>query len=432
MSIASYAYPNAASITRKQLDNGLTVLVYGTPNTESVVIQGSLRTGSVYEPFAQAGLASMTAAALMRGTQQQTGDALSEALENIGAELNPGSGNHRTMVSGRSLAEDLPVLLDVLAESLREPIFPDDDVTQLRTQRTTELKYARQSTRYQAARRFRETLYPGTHPYHYPSYGTLKTLPRISAADLRDFHARTYGPAGMILVVVGAVKPVDVVQRVNTLFGDWQNPSQPAPPTLPDITPPRETVRVKKPLPGKTQSDIVMGTISPARSAPDYRAASLANSILGEFAMMGRIGQVIREDLGLAYYAYTRLQTGEGPGAWHVTMGVAPQNVNLAIDRARDELRRLTTEPVSADDLRDNQSYFTGRLPLRLESNGGLASVLHTMERYGLGMDYLTNYRESVYAITPQDIQEAARAYINPDALIVSVSGPAEDDTDSL
>ena len=93
--------------------------------------------------------------------------------------------------------------------------------------------------------------------------------------------------------------------------------------------------------------------------------------------------------------------------------------------------RRLTTEPVSADDLRDNQSYFTGRLPLRLESNSGLATVLHIMERYGLGLDYLTAYHDAVYAITPQDVLEAARAYINPDALIVSVSGPAADDTDS-
>jgi zinc protease len=430
MNIASYAYPNAESITRQRLDNGLTVLVYGTPNTESVVVQGSLRTGSIYEPFSQAGTASMTAAALMRGTQQHDGDALSAALENIGAELRPGSGNHRTGFNGRALAEDLPTLLSVLAESLRDPVFPDDEVNQLRTQRITELKYARQSTRYQAQRRFQETLYPGTHPYHHSSYGTLDTLPRISAPDLRDFHARTYGPAGMILVIVGAVKPLDVIDRVRELFGDWQNPAQPQPPVLPEAPPPRETVRVKKALPGKTQTDIVMGTIGPARSAPDYRAASLANSILGEFAMMGRIGNVIREQLGLAYYAYTRLQTIDGPGAWQVTMGVAPQNVNLAVDRAREELRRLTTEPVPADDLADNQSYFTGRLPLRLESNSGLASAIHTMQRYGLGLDYLAHYHDAIYAITQQDVLQAARAYINPDALVVSLSGPADSDSE--
>ncbi|MFN8450897.1 MAG: insulinase family protein [Anaerolineae bacterium] len=218
---------------------------------------------------------------------------------------------------------------------------------------------------------------------------------RPSAADprsLAQFHRQFYGASGMIVVVVGAVKAADAVQIVRDQLEDWQNADQPEQPALPDLAPVREAKRAVVPLPGKTQSDLVLGLPGPSRFSPDYQAASLANSVLGQFGMMGRIGRSVREELGLAYYAYSQIEGGFGPAPWSVVAGVNPANVELAIDRIREEIQRLTSEPVGEDDLSDNQAYHVGHLPLQLESNEGIAYTLRNIETFSLGLDYLVNY----------------------------------------
>jgi zinc protease len=424
MTLSGYALPDSRTIFRRVMENGIAVLIYENPVVESVMLYGSLRAGSMYEPLALNGLASMTGAALMRGTQSRDFDAIHSTLEDIGAEFDYGSGKYRLSFSGRSLAEDLHVLVDILADTVRNPIFPESEIEEERSKRITELKYAEQNTRYVAARAFREALYPQGHPYYYSTYGSLESLPKLTRTDLEAFHAKQFGPDEMIIVIVGAVKAEPTYRMIEETLGGWRNPQQAAKPDAGTLEMPHDLLRIHAPIPGKTQSDIVVGTIGPSRYDPDYRAATLANSILGEFGMMGRIGNTIREKLGLAYYAYSRLEAGEGPGAWHVTAGVAPENVELAIEKTREEITRMVDEMVSEDDLADNQSYFTGRLPLRLESNGGIASTLHSMERYGLGLDYLVNYREGVYRITRADLQRVARRYLSADHLVIASAGP--------
>ena len=424
MSIPTYAFPHARTITRKVFDNGLIALVYENPTVESVTIQGSLRAGGIHEKITQNGLASMVASALMRGTKTRDFDALNSALEDIGAELDFGAGKHTVNFSGKSLAEDLGLLVDVLADALRNPTFPAEEIEEERAKRITELKFAQTDTRYMAGRAFREALYPDTHPYHYSSYGSLETLPQLSVADVRIFHEQLYGAEGMILVIVGAVKTDEALKIVGEKLGDWKNPNQPNDPVLAQVSPPEKIIRTTVKLAGKTQADVVLGSIGPSRFADDYIAASLANSILGEFAMMGRLGEVIREKLGLAYYAYSRIEAGYGQGAWHVSVGVAPQNIELTIEKSREEINRITNELVSEGDLDDNQSYFTGRLPLRLENNTGLASTIHSLETYNLGLDYLLTYREQIYSITREDILAAVQHYLHPDKLVIAVAEP--------
>lgn len=417
--------PGAHNVTRTVLDNGMTVLVHENPHVQSVNITGSLHAGSIYEDPAHGGMAALTASALMRGTQNRDFDGIHSALEDIGADLNISAATHRVNFGGKALAEDLPVLLDVLADSLRYPAFPAAQVERLRGERLTWMQYDQQNTRWVAGRGFRQHLYPDTHPYHYATRGTLETVPTIQVEELHEFHKAHYGPRGMILVVVGAVQATYAVEAVRRYFGDWQNPNQPDFATLPEISAPTETIRAHSPVPGKSQSDIMLGTLGPSRFAEDFQAANIANSVLGVFGMMGRVGQVIREDEGMAYYAYSRLSGGFGPGAWSISAGVNPQNVDKAIDLAINELRRLTTEPVSQEDLENNQSYYTGRLPLQLESNGGVASTLHSIETYDLGLDYLLSYHERIYSLTVDDLLAAAQHYLTPDALVISVAGPA-------
>ncbi|MFN8379526.1 MAG: pitrilysin family protein, partial [Anaerolineae bacterium] len=263
------------------------------------------------------------------------------------------------------------------------------------------------------------------HPYHYPARGTLDTVTRLEPHDLRAFHARHYGPRGMNIAIVGAVNVDEAVDAVRARFDGWANVDQPVLPVLPDVPPITEPRRGLRAIPGKTQSDIALGVVGPARSAPDYQAVQLANSVLGQFGMMGRIGASVREELGLAYYAYSNVEGGLGPGAWSVMAGVNPTNVDLAVERIQDELRRLISEPVSADDLADNQAYFTGRLPLQLESNEGIAGSILNMELYGLGLDFLVHYHDQIMRLTTDDLLAAARQYLDPDRLAIGVSGPA-------
>ncbi len=175
---------------------------------------------------------------------------------------------------------------------------------------------------------------------------------------------------------------------------------------------------------GKTQSDVVLGWLGMTRTDPDYMKAGLANNILGVFGMMGRLGDNLRDRQGLAYYVYSRLEAGLGAGPWAAVAGVNPANVQRTVDGIRGEVRRLRQEPVSADDLANSQLSLTGSLPLRLETNEGVAGALLDMERYGLGLDYLQRYAGLVNAVTVQDVQEMAQKYLDPDVYVLAVAGP--------
>lgn len=422
MSNSSIPGPN--NITRVELPNGIVVLIYENFAAQSVVIAGSLEAGSIYEAPAKSGTANMTASALMRGTKNRDFDAIHSSLEDIGADLDVGTGTHTTGFSGKALAEDLPVLIDILEDVLRYPVFPEQQVERLRGELFTGLQYRQQDTRFRAGRAFRENLYPEGHPYHYSSRGTLETIPGITIDDMKAFHQKHYGPKGMIITIVGAVKAADAIDIVKSKLGDWQNPDQPAKAVLPAIQPVEEIRQVAVNIPGKTQSDIVMGVLGPSRFEPDYRAATLVNSVLGQFGMMGRIGDEVREKRGLAYYAYSSIEGGLGPGAWSVSAGVNPANVQQAIESIVGEVKRIVTEEVSDEDIAENKSYFTGHLPLQLESNEGIAGSILNMEAYQLGLDNLQRFEGEINALTKADLLKAVQRYWNPDAYVVAVAGP--------
>jgi len=139
---------------------------------------------------------------------------------------------------------------------------------------------------------------------------------------------------------------------------------------------------------------------------------------------MGRIGEVVREQAGLAYYAYSSLSGGLGPGPWSVTAGIDPANVYEATDLIRAEIERFVSETVSAEELSDSQANFIGRLPLALESNGGVAGALLNLERYDLGLDYYRKYADQINAVTVEDILAAAQHYLDPHKLAIAVAGP--------
>ncbi|MBP9041149.1 MAG: insulinase family protein, partial [Anaerolineaceae bacterium] len=333
-----------------------------------------------------------------------------------------GASVHNTNFGGRALAEDLPLLLSTLSDCLRNPTFPKPQMDRLKAQILTGLAIRAQDTAEMAALEFDKLLFP-EHPYGRPEDGYVETVSNIDRSDVVKFHNNHYRPANMVIVVVGAVEAEKVIELVESLFGDWiAQPTIPSP-DLPKIQPPIETIFRRVNIPGKSQSDIVLGTLGPKRNAPEYLAASLGNSILGQFGMMGRIGDSVREKAGLAYYASTSLNAWIENGSWEVSAGVNPENVERAIDLIKKELRRFTSEPVTQEELDDNQSNYIGRMPLSLESNNGVANSILNLERFNLGLDYLQRYPDLIRKITRQDILEAAQKYIDPDRLIIVTAG---------
>jgi zinc protease len=415
-------YPGPESIHRYILDNGITVLVYENFAAESVVIDGLVRAGALGEPVEKSGLASFTAEMLMRGTEKRSFDDIYEAIESIGADLDFSSGRHVTEFSTRSLAEDLDLMLDLLAESLRRPTFPTEQIEPVQGETMASLHIRANDTRYRAGRAFREMLYPD-HPYGRGIDGTLETVAAMTAEDMTDFHRRYYGPEGMIITLVGAVKHQDALEKVKAAFGDWQPAHEQLPP-LPDVERPAETLRTHVDMPEKTQSDIILGLPGPLRSAPDYLEASMANTVLGVFGMMGRLGQNVRESQGLAYYVYSRLQGGLGAAPWFVSTGVSPDKVQQAIDSILVEVDRIINEPIPEEELADSQAYRTGTLPVSLETNDGLATIISDIELYDLGLDYLQKLPDKINAMTPETVQAAAKKYLSTEQIAVAVAGP--------
>jgi zinc protease len=186
----------------------------------------------------------------------------------------------------------------------------------------------------------------------------------------------------------------------------------------------KKTVSKHHRIAGKSQSDLVIGTNGPKRKDPEFMSVLVGNSILGQFGMMGRIGDVVREKSGLAYYAASSLNAGIGPGSWEVSAGVNPQNVKKASELIVSELKRFVDEGVTNDELVDVQANFIGRLPLSLESNGGVANALLNIERHDLGLDYYHRYESLVREVTREDVLNSARKFIDPDKLVIAVAGP--------
>ena len=418
-----HSLPGPEDITRVDLPNGITVLTRSNFASPSVVVSGYLPAGSVFEPLEQLGLAHFTSLALMRGTQRRSFQQLFESLESAGASLGFGASVHNTSFGGRALVEDLPMLLGMLAEVLQEPAFPAVQVERLRGQIMTGLGIRDQDTSDRAEMAFEEIVFRD-HPYGRPTDGHPETIRRIARDDLQAFHGRCFGPRGLKIVIVGAVEASQVVEQVQAALGGWSNPGQPEEPLFPLLRPLESKLRKHIAIPGKVQTDLIMGGQGPRRSDPEYLAASLGNNILGQFGMMGRIGDVVREQAGLAYHASTSLNAWIDAGSWEVSAGVNPTNLERAIALIEEELKRFTAETVTRAELEDTQAHYIGRLPLSLESNAGVANSLLNLERFQLGLDYYRGYPERVRGVTSEEILQVARRWLDPSRFAVISAGP--------
>lgn len=418
---ASGSLPGPDNVTRVRLANGLTVLARRNASAPVVVLEGMLYAGAVLDPPGKTGLASFSAGMLTRGSERYDYDAFNTAIESVGANLSISADTEGASFGLTCLGEDFPALIEVLADALRRPTFAPAQADLLRRQRLVHLQERDQEPDAVANIRFYDAIYGG-HAYGKPASGYVETVATFTPDDAAAFHAAHYSPDGAVIVVSGDVAPDAAVALVERTLGDWRGP---APRPLPAFAPLQaDSRRLDVLMPDKVQSEVVVGSLAMGRNSPDYYAVRVANTVLGIFGMMGRLGEVVREQQGLAYYAFSTQDTGRNTGVWLAAAGVNPEDAEQCLASVEAEFARLRDEPVGEAELEDSKAYLRGVVPLTLETNDGIASTLLNMEWYGLGLDYLHHYPQHIAAVTSADVQRAARAYLRPDACVTIVAGP--------
>jgi zinc protease len=417
--------PGPENIVRRVFDNGTVGLAWENDSSPSVVVHGWIWTGSIDEPAGQAGLAGLTASMLTRGTERRTFSQIGEEIESLGAALSFGSSGHRTTFAAKCLVEDLPLVVDILADCLHHPTFPIEYVEKRRGEILTALQQREFNTTQMASLRFHELMYPD-HPYGRSSLGYEDTIHSLTRENIEAFYTQTYGTQGARnagVTIVGAIPTEQGLDLLENALGTWQGGKHVQAP-LPPVEAVKATREVQTSIPGKTQSDIVLGWLGLTRQDPDFFPAYLANCILGQFGLMGRLGDYVRDEHGLAYYCTSRLDAGLGAGPWAAVAGVDPANLERTIEAILDQIKRIQQEPVGKDELKDNKAYLVGSMPLRLEAKEGIAAQIAHMEMHQLGLDYLRRFSDLIQAVTAEDIMAATQKHMNPDAYVVSVAGP--------
>ncbi len=418
------SYPGSHNIVTAQLPNGLRVWVYENFESQTVLIDGHVPGGSINEAQDQAGLANMTATMLRRGTKTKDYDTLNEIAESVGAFFGFDAGRHALGFNTYSLAEDVDVVLDLLGESLQAPAFATEELEKVRQRLLTQLEERRHSTRAMAAITFNQHLYPPGHPYRISLEDEIAAVKRFQSEDLARFFREKVSPEGGVVVVVGAIRAEEAIEKLTRTLGQWRHPQARPSTEIPDAPVLSDKTEARVRVLGKSQSDIVLGWPGISRRHKDYEAMLVCNTILGRFGLGGRLGNHIREELGLAYYAYSTFNANLGPGTWRMVAGVHPTKVSQAIEAMLAEVQRITSEEVEDEELEDVHRYLTGSLPLRLETNAGIAGNLLAMAWYGLGLDYLLQYEHRVRSVGKEDVLRVARTYLHADRYVLAVAGP--------
>jgi zinc protease len=408
---------------RTVLDNGAVLVSQAVPANPFIAFRGSLPAGMAAEAPDEIGVAEFTARLLLSGTRRSGAAKLAERLEGIGATLEFSNGEEALAFLGRCTRESARETFRILAECIAEPAFPPREVERVRVEIRNDLRLEGDDTRHRAMRALARIAFPKGHPYGRDPKGDEARVRRIRRSDVVAFHEARIGPAGMIVAVTGDVDrevvEASVARPLSRLRGDGPPDGAAIPPPAPH-TPRAEWIR----MPHKSQVDVVVGAPSVPRGHPDYYALRLANLLFGRIGMYGRVGWNLREEQGLAYYAFSNLDARTAGGLWTVSAGVNPANLEKAIRSIRAEMDRLRTEPFSIAEIQRGRDNQIGSLVVSLERNAEVAGELHRMEYYGLGMDFLERFPDIVREIPEARVREVARKYFDPRLCSMAVAGP--------
>lgn len=416
------AWPAAArtlEIQRVVSPGGIEAWLVQEPQIPAIAVELMWRGGSALDPEGREGLAEMAAGLLTEGAGELDSAAFRRALDEQAADIGFSAG--RDYVSGqmRTLSANRDAAFGLLRLALTEPRFGEAEIGQARRAMLASLRRVAQDPEAMASRTWFETAFAG-QPYGRDPGGTEASLAAIDRDDLLRFHRERLARDNMIVAVVGDIDAESLARLLDETFGGL--PERAAPWTLP----PQEVkdggrrvdVRMENP-----QTVILLGGPGIARDDPDYYAASVLNHILGAGGFDSRLMQVIREDRGLAYGAYSYMVPMADQGLFFAGTATANATAEEALALLRSELVRMRNEGPGEAELEGAKSALIGSFPLRMTSNRAIAGLLTGIQYRGLGMDFPDRYAAEIAAVDAEAVARVARRILDPDAMLTVVVG---------
>jgi zinc protease len=406
---------------------GLRVLLVENTAVPTISMNASVLAGAKCDPPDKAGLALMVSRLLDEGTENRTSLEIAEAIESVGGAIDTDGSFERIVASVGVLKKDTDLGLQLLAELLIQPVFPQEYVDKEKERTLSEIASALDRPQVVAGLAFNELVYQD-HPLHRPTHGYPETVEKITREDLLSFHRQYFVPHNVLLSIVGDFKVAEMVPNVERNFGGWvDRPVHFAQFPIPVRQNERRMKFITMPA---EQVNIYLGHLGVDRRNPDYYALQVLDTILGGGAgFTARIPRKLRDELGLAYTTFASISSTAGldPGRFVAFIGTSPENMNLAIDELLGEIRRIVAKPVTAQELEDAKDYLTGSFVFGFETSGQIARFLVHAEVYGLGFDYIEKYPEYIRRVSSEDVTRVARKYLDPDNYSLVVVGPIDE-----
>jgi zinc protease len=411
-------------VERRELAGGLDLRVARVARLPAVSVRLFLRAGETALHEDQAGLAVLTGDALEGGTRRRSGTELAEALEQIGARLGVSTGWEGTSVMLSCLADRLEDGLALLAETVLEPDFPEDEVERAKNQSLAAVRQREMdpgsSASEEAARRY----FSSAAPYSRPMAGTRASVESLERDHVRGFADSFFRPGSGGLVVVGDVAGDEIEAIASGPLSRWTGaPPSTEPFSAEPATRERRVVVVDRP--GSVQAEIRVGHVGVERSHPDVFALAVMNTLLGG-AFTSRLNLNLRERHGFTYGVRSRFALRSHPGPFQVSTAVGTEVTAPAVGEILGELERLVREGPTEEEVLSSRDYIAGVFPLRVETVAQIASRISELIIFGLEDDYHRTYRDRIRSITTDQAAEAAHRHVRPTEVQVVVVGDAE------
>jgi zinc protease len=355
--------------------------------------------GGLTDPEGFRGLAGFTANLLREGTTKRSSKDIAEQVDALGATLTANSGlsSMITTVNAAGLVENLDQTLDLFADVIRNPTFPQAEVDKFKSRTLAQLQFQRSIPQFLAAEQFNRAIYGSSHPAAFIA-PPAESIKKITSKDLSAFHDKYYRPNNAILAIVGDVTMKDIMPKLEKAFGDWQKGEVP-PTTIPPAPATSEARIFLIDRPGSVQTVLQLGNLGIERTNPDYFAVLLADKVFGG-GPSGRLFLNLREDKGYTYGAYSNFSGTKFRGTWQASSEVRIDVTEGAMHEFMNELNRLRDQPVSADELENAKRAIIGSFALSLEQPQALLNNIITQKLYNLPADYWDTYPQKVSAIT--------------------------------
>ncbi|MEH2235647.1 M16 family metallopeptidase [Nostoc sp.] len=403
--------------------NGLRILLLPDNSTPTVTLSGHIQAGTEFDPDNQAGLAAFVAENLLNGTKSKDVLTIAKVLAERGASLDFEAYGEGVHIEGDSLAEDLPILLKVLADVVKNSTFPVKELELYRQQSLSDLQLELDEPSEVARRIFVQSIYPKKHPLH--TFPTEASLQQIQCQHLIDFKAKHYRPDTTVLALVGDFDLDKVRSLIKNEFGNWEVSGQVPTLKYPPVPMLEKIVSVNPVLPGKAQAVTYMGYTGINRYDPRFHAALVLNQILGGDTLSSRLGAEVRDRQGLSYGIYSYFQAGKNAGTFLIEMQTSPEDSTKAIASTRQILQQIHQQGVTALEVETAKRTLISNYNVSLANPEELTDRILMNEVYGLDKGELHSFTEKIQKVTLDQVNQAASELLNPDQIVVVTAGPS-------